>query len=73
MVDDVPWAELCDPPLTVVARPAYDIGYRACEMLLRDRPLRAARPVLLPTELVIRGSCGPPRSPRTASSRAAGR
>ncbi|GLZ11803.1 LacI family transcriptional regulator [Actinomadura sp. NBRC 104425] len=73
MVDDVPWAELCDPPLTVVARPARDIGYRACEMLLRDRPLRAARPVLLPTELVIRGSCGPPRSPRTASSRAAGR
>ncbi|WP_242614598.1 LacI family DNA-binding transcriptional regulator, partial [Actinomadura roseirufa] len=29
MVDDVAWAELCDPPLTAVARPARDIGYRA--------------------------------------------
>jgi LacI family transcriptional regulator len=70
MVDDVPWAELCDPPLTVVARPGHDMGYRACELLLRDRARRAGGPVLLPTELVIRGSCGPPglrrRSPRVA-------
>jgi LacI family transcriptional regulator len=76
MVDDVPWAELCDPPLTAVARPGHDIGYRACEVLARDRaarerspgdraPADRARrgrggPVLLPAELVIRGSCGPP-------------
>jgi LacI family transcriptional regulator, galactose operon repressor len=61
MVDDVPWAELCDPPLTSVARPGRDMGYRACEVLLRD-PARRERgsPVVLPTELVIRGSCGPP-------------
>ena len=24
--DDVPWAELIDPPLSVVAQPAYEIG-----------------------------------------------
>jgi LacI family transcriptional regulator len=60
MVDDVPWAELCDPPLTAVARPGRDIGYRACEVLLRDPARRErGRPVVLPTELVIRGSCGP--------------
>ncbi|MFC5746627.1 LacI family DNA-binding transcriptional regulator [Actinomadura rugatobispora] len=66
MVDDVPWAELCDPPLTTVARPGHDIGYRACELLLRDRTRRTRRgPVLLPAELVIRGSCGPPRPARS--------
>ncbi|MFA1547142.1 LacI family DNA-binding transcriptional regulator [Actinomadura chokoriensis] len=65
MVDDVSWAELCDPPLTAVARPGHDIGYRACELLLRE-PARRGRgqPVLLPTELVVRGSCGPLRPAR---------
>jgi LacI family transcriptional regulator len=32
--DDAPWAALLDPPLTVVAQPAYDIGARAAELLL---------------------------------------
>ncbi|MBT2211863.1 LacI family DNA-binding transcriptional regulator [Actinomadura sp. NEAU-AAG7] len=65
MVDDVAWAELCDPPLTAVARPARDIGYRACELLLRDRARRGrGGPVLLPTELVVRGSCGAIRTAR---------
>lgn len=65
MVDDVAWAELCDPPLTAVARPGRDIGYRACEMLLRDPGRRGLRgPVLLPTELIVRGSCGPLRAAR---------
>jgi LacI family transcriptional regulator len=60
MVEDMPWAELCDPPLTAVARPARDIGYRAAELLLRDPARRErGRPVVLPTELVVRGSCGP--------------
>jgi LacI family transcriptional regulator len=71
MVDDVAWAELCDPPLTAVARPAEDMGYRACEMLLRDpnRPVDrgrrdGVRPVVLSTELIVRGSCGPPARTR---------
>ncbi|MFI6496277.1 LacI family DNA-binding transcriptional regulator [Nonomuraea typhae] len=58
MFDDVPWAELCFPPLTVIAQPARDMGYRAAELVLRTGP-RRPRSVLLPTELVIRGSCGP--------------
>ncbi|TCP44781.1 LacI family transcriptional regulator [Tamaricihabitans halophyticus] len=32
--DDVPWAKLLDPPLTVVAQPAYDIGAVATQLLL---------------------------------------
>ncbi|MFC0041124.1 LacI family DNA-binding transcriptional regulator [Actinomadura rayongensis] len=61
VIDDVPWAELCDPPLTAVARPARAMGRRAAELLARD-PGRArpAAPAPLPTELVVRGSCGPP-------------
>ncbi|WP_019633886.1 LacI family DNA-binding transcriptional regulator [Actinomadura atramentaria] len=64
MVDDVPWAELCDPPLTAVARPARLMGQRACDLLLRDRARRPAAPAPLPAELVVRGSCGPPRQAR---------
>ncbi len=32
--DDAPWASLLDPPLTVVAQPAYDIGAVAARLLL---------------------------------------
>ncbi|WP_433517522.1 LacI family DNA-binding transcriptional regulator [Nonomuraea sp. CA-143628] len=58
MYDDVPWAELCSPPLTVIAQPGRDIGYRAAELVLRAGT-RRPRSVLLPTELIVRGSCGP--------------
>ncbi|MEV4160416.1 LacI family DNA-binding transcriptional regulator [Nonomuraea dietziae] len=60
MYDDVPWAELCSPPLTVIAQPAQDLGYRAAELVLRPG-IRRPRGVLLPTELIVRGSCGPRR------------
>ncbi|MEV0592425.1 LacI family DNA-binding transcriptional regulator [Nonomuraea cavernae] len=60
MYDDVPWAELCAPPLTVIAQPARDIGYRAAELVLRSGS-RRPRGVVLPTELIVRGSCGPRR------------
>ncbi|GAA3024221.1 LacI family DNA-binding transcriptional regulator [Streptosporangium longisporum] len=66
MFDDVPWAELCSPSLTVIAQPAQDIGYRAAELVLRGGG-RRPRGVLLPTELIVRGSCaarGTSRSPR---------
>ncbi|TMR96683.1 LacI family DNA-binding transcriptional regulator [Nonomuraea basaltis] len=60
MYDDVPWAELCSPPLTVIAQPGRDMGYRAAELVLRAGS-RKPRSVILPTELIIRGSCGPHR------------
>jgi LacI family transcriptional regulator len=59
MFDDVPWAELCAPPLTVIAQPAQDLGYRAAELSLRQG--RRPRTIQLPTELIIRGSCAPRR------------
>ena len=65
--NDMPMVASLRPPLTTVAIPQREIGTRAARLIL-DRldgqPLDAA-PVLLPTELVIRGSTGPAR-PRTA-------
>jgi DNA-binding LacI/PurR family transcriptional regulator len=38
--DDAEWAEVVSPPLSVVRQPVYDIGAKACELLLE----RIARP-----------------------------
>ncbi|HEY9521868.1 MAG TPA: LacI family DNA-binding transcriptional regulator [Thermopolyspora sp.] len=59
MFNDVPWAELCSPPLTVIAQPARDMGYRAAELVLREG--RRTRGATLPTELIVRASCAPRR------------
>ncbi|NBH07623.1 substrate-binding domain-containing protein, partial [Amycolatopsis sp. SID8362] len=32
--DDAPWTTLVDPPLTVVAQPAYEVGRVAAQLLL---------------------------------------
>jgi len=67
MFDDVPWAELCSPPLTVIAEPARDMGYRAAELVLREgRRAREPRVVTLSTELIVRASCAPRRRARPA-------
>ncbi|HWE80715.1 MAG TPA: LacI family DNA-binding transcriptional regulator [Gaiellaceae bacterium] len=58
--DDVPWMEMVDPPLTVVAQPILDLGRHAARLLLRR--LAAPSPVssveILQPSLVIRGSTG---------------
>ena len=58
--DDIPAARHLAPPLTTVRQPMLDLGRRAAE-LLRDRiSTHRAEPLheLLPTEMVIRSSCG---------------
>jgi len=60
--DDIFPGRLCDPPLTTVYQPMRMLGERACARLME----RIAKPDLppvvemLPTELVIRQSCGCP-------------
>jgi LacI family transcriptional regulator len=57
--DDVPWATLIDPPLTVVAQPAYDIGKQAAKLLLDRIGAPAAAPgstTTLAARLIKRGS-----------------
>jgi len=60
--DDIFPASLTDPPLTTVHQPMRKIGERACDRLLEriaDPTLRP-RIELLPSELVLRSSCGCP-------------
>ena len=60
--DDIELLELAEIPLTTVRQPLYQMGYLAMQMLISlieaDGPLGGLRHVTLPTELVIRGSCG---------------
>jgi LacI family transcriptional regulator, galactose operon repressor len=61
--DDIFPGSLCDPPLTTIHQPMRLLGERACARLL-DRiadPALRQTVDLLPTELVLRSSCGCPR------------
>jgi LacI family transcriptional regulator len=58
--DDAPWAPFVNPPMSVVAQPAYDIGARAGQLLLDRLRGTVTNPspkvVTLSTNLVIRAS-----------------
>lgn len=61
--DDVQFSQYCDPPLTTIAQPRYEIGRQALLMvleLLRGKDVRAGSR-LLETRLVVRSSVAPPR------------
>ncbi len=71
MFDDVPWASLTTPPITVVAQPISLLGTRAVEQLMLrlqnpDEVVREGRVIVLPPELIVRESCAPPRLPVAA-------
>lgn len=64
--DDIYPGELCEPSLTTVHQPMATLGERACDRLLKRiaTPALPPRVELLPTELVLRQSCGcPPGTP----------
>jgi DNA-binding LacI/PurR family transcriptional regulator len=60
--DDSRWAQLMDPPLTVVDQPAYDLGYTSGEILFKlfERASPPPKVVRLHTQLVVRSSTAPP-------------
>lgn len=60
--DDIYPGNLSDPPLTTVHQPMRLLGERACIRLLEriGRPTLRPQVELLPTELVLRSSCGCP-------------
>ncbi len=61
--DDMPWANLLQPPLTAIAQPTYELGRHAAELLL-SRLKERNQPVVhehLETQLIVRGSTRPPR------------
>ncbi|HGY0816264.1 TPA: substrate-binding domain-containing protein [Vibrio cholerae] len=60
--DDIQFAQYCDPPLTTISQPRYEIGRQAMLMmleLLRGHDVRAGSR-LLETKLVVRESAAPP-------------
>ncbi len=63
MFDDVPWASLVEPPMTVVAQPAHELGQLATRMVLKPRTDHVDD-LIVETELIIRGSTksAPPKA-----------
>ena len=57
--DDLPLADVFNPPLTVVRQPAYEVGKYAAELLLKriEDAKRPATSLKLMPELIIRNSC----------------
>ena len=58
--DDMPFAARSDPPLTTVRQPVQRMGAVVAETLidLIEHPSPTPRRVVLPTEIMIRESCG---------------
>ncbi|MEU7614301.1 LacI family DNA-binding transcriptional regulator [Micromonospora sp. NPDC049204] len=62
--DNIPESALTRPGLTTVDQSMYQLGYEAARMLkaLVTGEWEGPRQVVLPTDLVVRGSSAPPRS-----------
>jgi len=62
--DDIPQSSIIHPALTTVRQPLRNMGSVATQMLLDllKNPLTPSRRIELPTGLVVRDSCQPPRS-----------
>jgi LacI family transcriptional regulator len=58
--DDIPVASHTIPPLTTVRQPIQRMGSLSAETLIEviEHPDRQPRQVILPTELIVRGTCG---------------
>ena len=60
--DDWEWAQLIDPPVTVVAQPVYDMGNKAAALLIKrmksSRSSQKPITILFEPQLVKRKSCG---------------
>lgn len=57
--DDFKLADCFKPRLTVVSQPSYEIGKKAAKVLFEHLDgSRKTRKIVLPTELIIRESCG---------------
>jgi DNA-binding LacI/PurR family transcriptional regulator len=59
--DDLEWASMFTPPLTMVRQPTYEIGTTAASILMRAISGEdiTNEEVLLPTKLIVRDSCRP--------------
>jgi DNA-binding LacI/PurR family transcriptional regulator len=77
--DEMRWASLLKPGLTVIEQPTYELGRTAADLLLKriEDPARPTREVILRGKLIVRQSCArhatsspPPEAwPRNLSAR----
>lgn len=59
--DDIPEAAYLQPPLTTLHQDLAEVGRRSVELLLAQlRGEPAEREILIPAELIVRSSAGPP-------------
>lgn len=69
--NDMDWSARFAPPLTTVRVPHYELGVQAADLLLErlatDEP-GPAKHLVLPVEMVVRGSAAPPGERSSASS-----
>lgn len=58
--DDLPFAARAEPPLTTVRQPTHRMGAMTVETLIEliEQPASSPYHLILPTELVVRASCG---------------
>lgn len=66
--DDIPISEYLSPPLTTVRVDAHELGARAVELWMQLRSDGEPQHHVLPTQLVVRRSCGATRA-RSADTR----
>ena len=59
--DDIFGADFCHPPLTTVASPAEQAGRALIDLLLDGQRAQRDLRIVLPTQLRVRDSTGPPR------------
>ena len=62
--DNIPESALSSPPLTTIDQSLQRMGYEAVRMLVEliQDELNGPTHITLPTELVVRQSCCPPKS-----------
>jgi LacI family transcriptional regulator len=67
--DDVPVARHLRPPLTTVRQPMQELGAKAFEVLYSRISAAGGEPeIVLPVQLIVRESCGCPRSSAPVTS-----
>lgn len=64
MFDDMPWATVINPSLTVIRQPGYEMGRRAAELFFQRiaDPERETVEVIMQPELIVRDSTMPPQN-----------
>jgi LacI family transcriptional regulator len=63
--DDIRLASYIQPPLTTICHPKYEWGVMATHLVFQPEKMNDQNRIILPTELVVRDSCGASRRSMT--------